>query len=155
LSRLENGEWRYFTRKEGMPHLDITALMEDRFGRVWAGTGFYDHGGAVCFSRNGRDWSITQVLTQASGLAGARVRSVFEDQSGLFWFGSELDGLTRWNDGKALVLTVKDGLPNNEVTWMLQTPDHALWLATPGGIVRIGPNAAARSPIRPPTRSGE
>jgi len=74
-------------------------------------------------------------------LAGGKVRSLFQDASGALWFGSEYDGVARFDGEKWLVLNNKDGLSGLEVKTMLQTQNGDLWLGTENGITRISSNA--------------
>jgi ligand-binding sensor domain-containing protein len=145
LNILENGAFRRFNLANGMPHVNIACIYEDPAGAVWVGTGFADAGGLVRFARRGDRWEIDRVWRRADGLAGARVRSIFEDRDGTLWVGSEFDGVARFRNGKAVqILTTKDGMPENEATSILQAPDGALWMSTPGGVARIDPSALAR-----------
>lgn len=60
------------------------------------------------------------MLTSADGLAGEKVRSIFQDRVGTIWFGSEYDGLALLDSRGWQVLTTRDGLSNPEVKAMLQ-----------------------------------
>ena len=115
ISYLKDGKWQLFSTDNGLPHNDITSLIEDDSGNIWAGTGFLYRGGAVKFVSTENGWVIQQVLTKSDGLAGDKVRSIFQDKDGVMWFGSEYDGLARWQNGRWRVLTEKDGLPHYEV----------------------------------------
>ncbi len=64
----------------------------------------------------------------------------------MLWFGSEYDGLARWENGKWRVLTEKDGMPHYEVMAMLQDVDGSLWMGTQNGVVRF--NSAALKALR-------
>ena len=59
----------------------------------------------------------------------------------MFWFGSEYDGLTRWDDGRVIVLTEDDGLSHSEVLCMLQDIDGDLWIGTADGVTRLNASA--------------
>ena len=141
ISYLKDGKWQLFSTDNGLPHNDITSLIEDDSGSIWAGTGFLYRGGAVKFVSTENGWVIQQVLTKSDGLAGDKVRSIFQDKDGVMWFGSEYDGLARWQNGRWRILTEKDGLPHYEVMAMLQDVDGNLWLGTQNGLVRFNTNA--------------
>jgi ligand-binding sensor domain-containing protein len=115
--------------------------MQDASGTVWAGTGLYDRGGAVRFQPEGESWSIARVLTAKDGLAGEKVRSIFQDGDGVMWFGSEYDGVARWDGTGWRVFTEADGLAAAEVKTMLQDADGSLWLGTVDGVTRISAEA--------------
>ncbi|MCE7874120.1 transcriptional regulator [bacterium CPR1] len=138
LTRLEGGRVWIFSTANGLPHNNVTALVEDREGTVWAGTGLLDRGGAASIARKDGEWVIERVLTRRDGLAGEKVRSLFQDQSGVFWLGSEYDGLTRWENGRMRVFSVPEGLSNPEVKAIAQDRDGNVWLGTRDGVTRIG-----------------
>jgi ligand-binding sensor domain-containing protein len=137
LSRLQGGRSQRWTVADGLPHSNITSLLQTEEGDIWAGTGLLDRGGAARLSRRGETWTITQVLTRRDGLAGAKVRSIYQDRRGVLWFGSEYDGVVRWDGSSWRIFTEEDGLAHNEVKAMLEDETGALWLATRDGLTRI------------------
>ena len=44
LHRFQKGQWRTWTRADGLPHNDVRAIRETRDGALWIGT----FGGGVC-----------------------------------------------------------------------------------------------------------
>jgi ligand-binding sensor domain-containing protein len=141
ISHLEDGNWQHFTTTDGLPHNNVTALVEDSEGSVWAGMGLLDRGGACRFDYTEDGWGIALVLTQEDGLAGAKVRSIFAQPDGTLWFGSEYDGLARYDGRNWRTFTEADGLAAPEVKVILQDRDGYLWLGTVDGLTRIGPSA--------------
>lgn len=141
ISYFKDGKWQLFSTANGLPHNNITTLLEDHSGEVWAGTGLLDRGGAVQFGPIDTGWVIQQVLTRRDGLAGDKVRSIFQDRDGVIWFGSEYDGLARLDAGQWSVLTEKDGLSHPEVMSMLQDVEGNLWIGTRDGVTRVSASA--------------
>lgn len=140
ISYLKNDIWQYYTIENGLPHNNITSLIETSDGYLWAGCGLNDRGGAVRFSFDGENWEIDRSLNKNDGLAGEKVRSLFEDL-GIIWFGSEYDGLAL-SDGHAWrTLTLEDGLSDLEIKAIKQDSDGNIWLGTRNGITRINQNA--------------
>jgi ligand-binding sensor domain-containing protein len=137
ISYLREGRWQYFNTSSGLPHNNINAIIEDSAGDVWAGTGFLDHGGAVKFVFNGSAWIIDEVVTVQDGLAGDKVRSLFQVRNGSIWFGSEYDGLAILKDGRFQVFSAKDGLSHPEVKCFAQDMEGNLWIGTRDGITHI------------------
>lgn len=143
LMRMQGDDWAAWTAATGLPHPQVTSLMQDRNGAVWAGTGFYSKGGAVRFEPGPDGWRIGEVLTGAE-LAGAKVRTVFEDGAGRMWFGHEYDGLTIRRNGRTVAtLGSQDGLPDPEVTVIRDDGAGGLWIGTLKGAVHL-PEAAMR-----------
>ncbi len=141
ISCHRDGQWRYFTVKEGLPHNDITSLLEQTPDKIWAGTGYFEHGGAALFVREKDSWRIGQTLTKEDGLAGWRVRTIFPDSAGDLWFGSETEGVARLHNGTFTVLSTRDGFPHQEITSIVEDEDRNLWFGTLNGVTVIERNA--------------
>ena len=116
----------------GLAHPSVNAALRDRSGALWFGCGFGRAGGASIF----RDGAWT-ALTKADGLAGEKVRSLFEDSAGRIWLGSEYDGLALRQDGRFRLFTPGQGLAGWEVKRVVEDPQGIYWLATETGITRI------------------
>ena len=76
-------------------------------------------------------------LTKENGLAGGKVRSLYEDRDGRLWFGSEYDGIAVYTDNRWQVITPNYGLAGWEVKEMVQDSDGVYWLGTEKGLSRI------------------
>jgi len=137
ISVCQAGSCRIFSTANGLPHNNVTALIGAQDGTVWAGLGLMDRGGAVQFSRSSAGWAVAKVLSKRDGLAGEKVRSMFEDRDGVFWFGSESDGLARREAGGWQTFSEKDGLSSPEIKAIQQDVDGNLWLGTHHGITMI------------------
>ncbi len=143
LSYLKNGQWQYFSTAEGLPHNNINTLIEDQHGATWVGTGFYDRGGAVklLYDLPQERWILDGVFGPKEGLPGAKVRSIYQDREGDYWFGTEYDGLLRQSGSLQELYTIHQGLSDNEVKAMLQDANGNLWLGTHDGITRVDASA--------------
>ncbi len=68
------------------------------------------------------------------------IRRAFQDSKGNLWFGTNTDGLAKY-DGKALsYLTVKEGLSGSQVTGIMEDKNGNLWFSTSDGITRYSPS---------------
>ena len=137
ISYWKDGDWQYFNTDNGLPHNNITSLIETNNGNIWAGVGLADRGGAVQFLRSGAEWQIVQVIHKWDGLAGEKVRSIFQDSNGVIWFGSEYDGTALLYGDTWLTLDMTDGLSHPEIKTILQDVDGNIWLGTRDGLTRI------------------
>ncbi|WP_051533952.1 ligand-binding sensor domain-containing protein [Desulfitibacter alkalitolerans] len=152
ISYLRNGKWQYFSVEKGLPHNNITAFHEDTLGYVWAGMGLFERGGAVRFTYNGNEWEIAAALHKEQGLAGEKVRFIFQDHRDVYWFTSEFDGVAVFTKeallggGESHILTEERGLANYEVKVILQDADGVLWLGTHYGVNAIEKDALSRLP---------
>jgi len=75
-------------------------------------------------------------LTSKDGLSQSVVTSIFQDDFGYIWFGTE-DGLNKF-DGKNITIFRNDpddkqSLSSNDITSITQSPDGAIWIGTMGG----------------------
>lgn len=62
------------------------------------------------------------------------VRSIFEDSKGLFWFGSDDEGVCFF-DGKSFkYFTVKDGLSDNQIRAIQEDEKGNIWFGTGDGV---------------------
>lgn len=147
---------------------EVFHVMEDRRGDVWyctakgvvrrSGTrwqrlstyGSEGHGAFRTYEdTQGNIWVVkTEGLFRATadGLELAvprmQVRSLYGDDDGNLWVGTNGDGLYRYQDSKARVFTTADGLPNDVIMTVLAASDGSLWAgANCGGLVHFdGPH---------------
>lgn len=67
---------------------------------------------------------------------GEYVTSIFEDSKGSLWFGTNGNGIARY-DGKNLnYFTTKDGLPSDRVTGIIEDSNGIFWLQTGEGVTK-------------------
>jgi ligand-binding sensor domain-containing protein/signal transduction histidine kinase len=106
----------------------ITALCRDRKGKLWIGT---DGGGVACLA--GRSFSH---YGQTNGLAGDRIRAIYERKDGSVWIGTTA-GLTQHANGACRNYTKKQGLLSDTITSLYEDGDGNLWIATGEGLNRL------------------
>ncbi len=137
---------QYFTHENGLPTDFVTTLAEDTDGSVWVGTGVYLSGGASQLIWHGNAYESEKILLQENGLAGDKVRYIHIEPDGTRWFCSEYDGAAVFDaSGNRLhLLTMQDGLPDNEIKRMAEAQDGSLWLACHRGLMRMDAAAVAR-----------
>ncbi len=133
LVRWDAEGFRLLTRHDGLPHQTTnTIINQGGSSRLWVGTGFAGLGAAVIF--DGVTW---QVVGRQQGLAGDKVRSIFEDTAGRLWFGSEYEGVAVFGDQRLAVIDEAGGLAGPEVKAILEYPQNTFWLGTNGGLTKI------------------
>ncbi len=138
---LSGDKIRSWGHSDGLPHPQVTSIIQDSLGQIWVGTGFHNRGGAAIFKQTQKGWKLKKTLREDE-LAGPKVRSLAQDKQGRYWIGSESNGLTLRDDQKIItILSKEQGLPGKEVTHTIQTKDGAIWLATLKGLVRIDATA--------------
>ena len=164
------GLFRYadgrFVLEPGMSKGEITALAEDRAGRllvakyneVWVREGggfrllyrketgvfwtiYADDMGALWF---GWDQGLihyqdgaADTYTTKDGLAGDDVKVIVDDGAGGFWIGT-YGGLSHYKAGQLSSWREQDGLPSQHVRALYRDADGALWIGTyDGGLGRF------------------
>lgn len=154
VARLDGESREVWTPDEVLPHANVTCLAQTRDGRVWAGCGYLDRGGAVAFAARAGRWQPVETVPRAE-LVGPKVRSIHEDPEGLMWLGSEANGLTIRRGGRTLrLLSPESGFPAAEVMCMAEATDGAIWLGTLRGVLRIDAQARRRL-VSPRADGGE
>lgn len=149
ISLLSEGEWTYFTTDDGLPHNNVTAFYQDPARSVWASTGFFDRGGAGRFELQQDQWALSQVLMKQDGLAGEKVYQILQDRHGALWFGSEYDGVARYDGACWSVFSTAQGLAHPEVMSLLEDVDGNVWLGTADGLTRVAADAVGQLTCEP------
>ena len=91
--RAENTVWvnNYLGLNEGLPHLQVNAVIQDQLGFIWAGT----QGGLARF--NGKNFRVFN--TKNSELPSNNVTELYENKSGEIWIGTD-KGILKLSNGQ-------------------------------------------------------
>jgi ligand-binding sensor domain-containing protein/two-component sensor histidine kinase len=100
---------------------DVWTLLQDRAGIVWVGTavGLYKMNAAA-----------TAPITFARIEIPSQVNSLAEDGAGALWIGTDVGIYRRFADGRLEQLTVRDGIPANDVNAVLVDRQGRVWAGT-------------------------
>lgn len=115
-------------KRDGLSGEAITALYEDRSGRLWVGAYGENNGLRVL---QGRHFVIPDGLENLG-----TVSAIFEDRQGALWLGTE-DHLVKYSQGIRTVFTTKDGLAANDVRVISAGANGDLWMAGVGGLTQF------------------
>lgn len=105
----------------GLGQNGVTALMNDRYGRIWVG------------SRAGLKIYEDGEFSDFPGLAfmpGGWVTALLEDRFGDIWIGTQGDGVLKYSGGKTTVLTMDDGLCENDITALAEDRSGGIWIGS-------------------------
>ena len=157
VSQYDGKEFLNLTTKDGLVNNSVNDIHSDSNGMLW----FATEGGVSRYGFDGFDTQATQPkegkkfknFTTKDGLAHNSVNDIHSDPNGMLWFATEggvscygFDGFdtqatqpkpqaTQPKDGKEFKnFTTKDGLADNRVSSIYQTPDGVLWFGTKGGV---------------------
>jgi diguanylate cyclase (GGDEF)-like protein/PAS domain S-box-containing protein len=129
LARFDGNRFEVFRpgTTPGLKSAAIRAMLADRRGRLWIGTG----GGGV--SVREPDGGIRQL----AGTEGWLVRALAEAPDGTIWIGTSANGLSRSTPSGTVTGVARGALAS--VTALLADPDGALLIGTDGhGLWRLG-----------------
>jgi diguanylate cyclase (GGDEF)-like protein len=129
----------------------VLSLALDREGALWVAT----RGGGLLRKSAGDDRFVRVEIP--GGAAEESFRFVVEDSRGRIWATGE-NGIACLDRGSWRRYTTRDGLANDNVAYLMETPAGAFWAAyfEPLGIVRfrLGPSGALQIVERRDTRNG-
>ncbi len=133
LNRYYDGKITAVPLPGAMGNHYIKTLLEDRRGRIWAGT---RGGGVGLVKKRGGDYESDYV-----GLNGQRISAVMQDRDGVIWIGTLEKGIFRLQGKHMTNLTTKDGLTMDNISALHQDRDGNTWIGTYGGglnVIRAG-----------------
>jgi signal transduction histidine kinase/CheY-like chemotaxis protein len=126
-------KWSLVDDGRGLRSGMTSAVLEDREGSLWIAL----VGSGVARWLGYREW---EGWTKAQGLPSSLIWSIKRDRKGALWVGTSL-GVARLDaSGPPKTWTRKDGLGGDNVRWLGDTSDGAVWaVIKPGGLARIDP----------------
>lgn len=62
------------------------------------------------------------------------IGSIFHDSQGSYWFGSQNEGVARFDGETFMYFSVKDGLPGNQIRSIQEGRDGKIWFGTADGV---------------------
>lgn len=145
IVRLERGEWRVFTTRDGLPSDRLTAITVDGSGVLWVGS---REGVASITERGIRP--LPPIPASATDGEGSSITALAMDDSGTLWIGTVADGVLRYRDGAYTRLTEREGLGDDRVT-SIHVHGREVWVGAYGrGITHIRGDTLARLAARGP-----
>jgi ligand-binding sensor domain-containing protein/serine phosphatase RsbU (regulator of sigma subunit) len=78
-----------------------------------------------CYTQNNN----IKTLSSKNGLNGSTVTSIYQDQKGIIWIGTEEGGLNRFDGHSFTCYTKKNGLPGNLVKAICEDSSGNIWLS--------------------------
>ncbi|MBK9140097.1 MAG: ATP-binding protein [Verrucomicrobia bacterium] len=128
LSRWDGNAATRYGLENGLPHLDVRAVHEDRSGRLWVAT----FGGGVAW----REATQFRALRAVHGLSHDIQWGFLEDRTGALWVYG-LRGLNRLREGHLAVITREHGLFDDLTNQMIEDEAGDFWLGCNRGLYRV------------------
>lgn len=152
LARYRAGRWEYFGVEEGGPAAFVDALLVDRRGRLWVGSG----DGLRRVDQPGADRPVIRRYGREHGLPTQYITALAEDPLGRIYVGmhsrvARLDPGEQALDGPLRLrhYTAAEGLPLGNVRTMICDRNGAIWTAGVNGVARLEPETRRQAPPRP------
>ncbi len=128
---LRQGAWRTWGSADGMPLATVGAMLQDRQGRMWFGTGTFLGGRGLARY----DGAEVVHFSTADGLPDDDIRALVEDRQGHIWIAT-MNGVARYDGSHFTLFTDQDGLLHNNVLTALADSLGNLWFGTGLGLSR-------------------
>lgn len=116
-------------REQGLPNDVVGAIVQDRAGFIWFGTG----GGLARFDGH-RFRHYTGDPGNQDSLPDSYVTALHVDPNGVLWVGTNAGGLARYDATADRFVRVNDGLQNLSILSILTDAQGRLWTGTVGGV---------------------
>ena len=140
-------QWLKYTAADGLIDGQITTIMKGRDGSLWVAGQHQGKSGAARF--DGTRW---QVFSVEDGLVGDNIYTGYVSENGDVWLGTKSSitsalykggGVMRYDGASWTIYGTADGLIDDVIYDMAQTPDGAMWFGTWHGLSRFDPSAAS------------
>ena len=144
-SRYDGKSFQHFTHKEGLGSKTVYCMLEDKSGNIWfgsvdAGACRYDGKTFTHFSATvpaslpANDHHATIAKGETVSEMSKSIWIIFQDKKNNFWFGSDGQGVYRY-DGKTITqFTKKDGLCNNSIREIKEDKAGNVFFTTLDGV---------------------
>ena len=106
-----------WTVDDGLPQNAVYSILQTHDGYLW----FTTLDGLVRF--DGVSFTIFN-RSNTKGIASNRFNTLCEDGHGSLWIGTVAAGLFKFSDGRFTRFTLKDGLPDQYVTAIIEDPQY-------------------------------
>ena len=146
LGKFQNGKWKIFDNKNGLPTNRVYTLAEiktENSRELWIGTG----GGGIAILDLNSEKDEFQIISSENSnlLASNTVYKIFQDSKNRIYATTNkgVSRLTKTSDGyRSYIFTTEDGLPSNECisgSGFVDEKDR-VWVGTVGGAAVLDVN---------------
>jgi signal transduction histidine kinase/ligand-binding sensor domain-containing protein len=148
LLRMENGQWKRFTARDGLRNDDLSTLAETPDGGIWVGyTG--DLGvSRLSFDQGNPQW---RHFSERDGLKSDEIDALQTDARGWLWVGSN-DGADAFDGKNWHHYSQENGLLWDDCVGrsLFADLDGSMWIGTSRGLSRFRPPVREAPKIAPP-----
>jgi len=119
ISHYQQGTFRSYTTRDGLPSDDVQSLYRDARGVIWAGT----RDGKIARLVRGRFEKVSLGIPESS------VTGFVETADQSLWIATFGNGVFRLRDGALTAFPVGDGLPDPRVSGLYRDRSGKIWTA--------------------------
>lgn len=131
VSRYNGLNFENYSKKDGLSENRVTSSFLDSKGNIWLG-----HWSGGISKRNVETGQFEDVNTGNVELKKT-INCILEDKNGTVWFGTDGQGLVKFQDGQFSIVNDESGLASNNVYALMQDKNGVLWIGTSGGITQF------------------
>ena len=129
LWSIDGDHQRRYTKADGLPSEDITAIVRGADRTLWIAT----RSGGLARLRDGRIDSIGP----ADGLPDDNLDTVYEDRDRNLWVGTNTGGVSRLRQTPFRTISTRDGVLADAIRAVFESHDGGMWVATAKGVSRL------------------
>ena len=132
----KNGQYKTFTRKDGLAGDRIRRIREDMRGNLWIGLW-------VSYLNRFTDGKFTH-FNASHGLSGKKINAIVEDMNGHLLVGTRENGVFELQQGRFFKCNIKGLGTNHLIITMCEDWKGALWIGTNKGLFRVKSTGKSR-----------
>lgn len=136
--RFDTGQFKTFTRQDGLAGDRIRRIYEDMNGNLWISL-WVDY-----LNRFDKGKETFSHFNAQNGLEGKKINAILEDKGGNLLVGTRENGVFAFRNGKFSRFNVP-GLKNRHLIIMFEDSGGRLWIGTSGGLFLVGENGTPGS----------
>ena len=133
-----SGEFRNFTKEDGLTSNTVQCMLEDKSGNFWFG----ERAGGVCTFD-----PVSEKFSKVSGECfSSQIMGIVEDNKGVIWFANLYYGLCLFDPVSKTYtpFTEADGICSNNVTNLFKDSKGNLWFGSDSGKSNAQANGLCR-----------
>lgn len=128
VSKYNGLKFENFNKKDGLAENRVTSSCLGKNGEIWFG---HWSGGISKYDVTKKQF---EEIFPGKIKIKKSINCIFQDKQGTVWFGTDGEGLIKYQNGNFSQQTSKDGLASNVVNSFLEDKDGSVWIGTDNGI---------------------
>ncbi|MBN8704139.1 MAG: hypothetical protein J0M08_13820, partial [Bacteroidetes bacterium] len=131
ISKYNGLQFENFTKKNGLAQNRVISSCIDKDGNIWFG-----HWAGGITKYDSKTKVFTEIVPEGINLV-KQITCIYQDASGIMWFGTDGAGLLKFTNGKFEELSKSAGLPSESIFSIAENKNKELLVATNNGLAVI------------------